>query len=185
MSINRRSEPREMEPIRDKADLESWKRELAKQSDRDYMLGMLLLNTGMRLTEALQLRVRDVRGREKVRIRANQELVYPLHGAIRKLLAAYTSNMDQDEWLFSSRKGEGPLQRDQASKLLKGCAKRAGISSFGVHSLRKTFGYHYYKASKDVEFLRKLFRQSSQSVTLSYIGVIGEGADSLDDTFSL
>ncbi|WP_444684263.1 tyrosine-type recombinase/integrase [Alkalicoccus luteus] len=185
MGGNHRSKPREMEPIKNKADLERWKRELAKQSDRDYMLGLLLLNTGMRLSEALQLRVRDVRGREKVRIKADQEFVYPLHGAVRKLLAAYTSNMDQDDWLFSSRKGGGPLQRDQASKLLKGCAQRAGIPSFGVHSLRKTFGYHYYQASGDVEFLRKLFRQSSQSVTLSYIGVIGEGADSLDDTFSL
>lgn len=37
--------------------------------------------------------------------------------------------------------------------------------------MRKTFGYHYYKKTKDVALLMDLFNHSSQSVTLRYIGI--------------
>lgn len=37
--------------------------------------------------------------------------------------------------------------------------------------MRKTFGYYYYKNTKDIELLMKLFNHSSQSITLSYIGI--------------
>ena len=40
--------------------------------------------------------------------------------------------------------------------------------------MRKTFGYHYYKKTKDIALLMNLFNHSSQSVTLRYIGVSQE-----------
>ncbi|MCQ6289391.1 recombinase, partial [Bacillus cereus] len=39
----------------------------------------------------------------------------------------------------------------------------------GTHSMRKTFGYHYYKQEKDVYSLIKLFGHQTQSETLRYI----------------
>ncbi|WP_252456770.1 hypothetical protein [Macrococcoides canis] len=41
----------------------------------------------------------------------------------------------------------------------------------GTHSMRKTFGYHYYKKTKDIALLMDLFNHSSQFVTLRYIGI--------------
>lgn len=37
--------------------------------------------------------------------------------------------------------------------------------------MRKTFGYHFYRKTKDVALLMDLFNHSSQSVTLSFIGI--------------
>jgi len=45
--------------------------------------------------------------------------------------------------------------------------------------MRKTFGYHYYKKTKDVALLMDLFNHSSQSVTLRYIGINQEVINSL------
>lgn len=50
-------------------------------------------------------------------------------------------------------------------------AKSIGLREIGTHSMRKTFGYHYYKKTKDVALLMDLFNHSSQSVTLRYIGI--------------
>ncbi|HQE49809.1 MAG TPA: hypothetical protein PKV93_10730 [Fervidobacterium sp.] len=37
--------------------------------------------------------------------------------------------------------------------------------------MRKTFGYHAYKAGYDLSQIRKLLNHSSPSVTLRYIGI--------------
>jgi integrase len=36
----------------------------------------------------------------------------------------------------------------------------------GTHTLRKTFGYHFYQEHKDIGLLQYLFNHSSQRVTL-------------------
>ncbi|MCQ9844315.1 site-specific integrase, partial [Staphylococcus aureus] len=49
--------------------------------------------------------------------------------------------------------------------------KSIGLSEIGTHSMRKTFGYHYYKQTKDVALLMAVFNHSSQYITLRYIGI--------------
>lgn len=44
----------------------------------------------------------------------------------------------------------------------------------GTHTLRKTFGYHYYKKTKDIAMLQEIFRHSSPEITLRYIGITQE-----------
>lgn len=46
-----------------------------------------------------------------------------------------------------------------------------GLDDIGTHTLRKTFGYHFYKQTKDVAFLQELFNHSDQRTTLRYIGI--------------
>lgn len=51
-------------------------------------------------------------------------------------------------------------------------AEHFGIEErIGTHTLRKTFGYHYYLKTHDVGTLMKLFNHSSETVTLCYIGI--------------
>ena len=52
-----------------------------------------------------------------------------------------------------------------------------GIQNFGTHSLRKTFGYHYYKNTKDIATLMQVFNHGSQNITLRYIGIEQEDLD--------
>nr|WP_231690017.1 tyrosine-type recombinase/integrase [Cytobacillus solani] len=55
----------------------------------------------------------------------------------------------------------------------------------GTHTLRKTFGYHFYQKYKDVAVLQQIFNHSSPAVTMRYIGINQDIMDEAVDGFSL
>lgn len=50
-------------------------------------------------------------------------------------------------------------------------AEYVGLDGIGTHTLRKTFGYHFYKQTKDVAMLQEIINHSDQRATLRYIGI--------------
>jgi integrase len=64
-------------------------------------------------------------------------------------------------------------------------AKEFSLQNFGCHSLRKTFGYHFYQKHKDVVTLMKIFNHSSQQTTMKYIGIEQEQIDLVIKEFGL
>lgn len=78
---------------------------------------------------------------------------------------------DADDWLFASRKGEGNISTTQAYRVLAKAGDWIGRKDIGTHTMRKTFGYHYYKRTKDVATLMEIFGHASQSITKRYIGI--------------
>lgn len=63
------------------------------------------------------------------------------------------------------------LSRTYAWRILHEAGKQFGIDSLGTHSMRKTFGYHFYLQTQDTAILQKIFNHSSESITLRYIGI--------------
>ena len=63
--------------------------------------------------------------------------------------------------------------------------KNIGLEEIGTHTLRKTFGYWFYKETKDIALLQQLFNHSSPSITLKYIGINQDVLDTALDNFSL
>ena len=57
------------------------------------------------------------------------------------------------------------------------------VDCLGCHSMRKTFGYHYYKQTKDIALLQKIFNHSSPAITLAYIGIDQDRMDRAYTTF--
>ena len=92
--------------------------------------------------------------------------------------------MRDHDYLFPSKKG-GHIGRVQAYTLLNDAAKEAGLEDIGTHTLRKTFGYHFYKRTKDVALLQNIFNHSAPSVTLRYIGINQDIIDAAVENFSL
>ena len=65
-------------------------------------------------------------------------------------------------------------------------AKVAGVKiKMGTHTMRKTFGFHFYQQTKDVALLQVLFNHSSPSVTLRYIGINQNILDKAMERFCL
>ncbi|MEK4758102.1 hypothetical protein NSS69_09150 [Macrococcus sp. FSL W8-0367] len=64
-----------------------------------------------------------------------------------------------------------PISRIQVYRVLNHSTKSIGFSEIDTYSMRKTFGYHYYKKTKDIALLMNLFNHSSQTVILRYIGI--------------
>lgn len=164
-----------VQPIRDKEDIAAMKRELLKKGMRDLLLFIVGINTGLRISDILQLQVGDVRDVSHICIvekktgKKKKAFVTPY---LREQLDTYISGMDDDEYLFTSQKGQNrPITRVQAYRILNAAAKAVGLEEVGTHTLRKTFGYHHYQQFKDVAILQELFNHSAPSVTLRYIGI--------------
>lgn len=105
---------------------------------------------------------------------------------LKKEVREYIKDMPLHHYLFQSRIGKNkPLDRRTVDWILKTAAIECGIENIGTHSMRKTFGYHYYKKTKDVAMLMDLFNHSSPAITLRYIGIRQDQRDKAMSNFDL
>lgn len=178
-----------VQPIRDKEKIEEMKVELLKNGTRDYLLFYTGINTGLRISDILKLQVKDVRDKTHISIKeqkTDKPKRFKINNGLKDALNRFITNMDDEEYLFKSRKGDNkPITRVQAYRILNDAAKRIGLEEIGTHTLRKTFGYHFYQQTKDVALLQALFNHSAPSVTLRYIGINQDMMDNAMDDFSL
>lgn len=173
-----------VQPIRDPDTLDEIKRYLKSTQPRNYLLFVLGINTGLRISDILKLRVGDVKGThislremktgKQKRIRITPEL--------KRELKPYIEGKEDHLYLIRSRQGiNKPIGRSMAYKLLNKVAKIFGLEEIGTHTMRKTMGYHFYRQNKDVALLQEIFNHSSPKVTLRYIGI---NQDTMDQAMS-
>lgn len=178
---------KEVQPIRDLTQIETMKKALRNQSERDYLLFTMGINTGLRVSDLLALTVGDVRGKlfytlkeqktgKTKRIRLT---------SVKDDIEHFTAGKDDLQPLFLSRTGDKAITRIQAYRILNDTAKAQGLEEIGTHTMRKTFGYHFYKRTHDVAMLQMLFNHSAPSITLRYIGITQEEIDKCLDDFQL
>lgn len=160
-----------VQPIRSRAKINAIIGWLRERSERNAMLFIVGIHTGLRISDILKLRAGDVRGTHVVlnETKTRKRKWTRVTPDLRRELRAYTADMADDEYLFPSRQG-GPISRSMAYKILREAAEAHGLVDIGTHTLRKTFGYHVYLATKDVVVLQQLFNHSSPAITLRYIG---------------
>lgn len=178
-----------VQPIRDRKKIEAIKKVLRGSKLRDYVLFTLGINSGLRVSDLLKLNVSDVldeKGRVKDRItirerKTGKAKAFPFSDTVIKALKEYILDTHPQMALFPSRKGGGPITRQQAYRIINDAAKLVGIKDkIGTHTLRKTFGYHAYIAGVDVTRIQSLLNHSSPKETLRYIGIT---QDELDDVY--
>ena len=158
------------------------------KTGRNAMIFHLGINSAYRISDLLSLKYDDVfhedyRFREYIRTTELKTKKYkqfkpPEH--VRNALKSYAkkNRIKPGEWLFPSRRNRNAyLDRTNAWRFLSAAAEILGIKNFGTHSLRKTFGYHYYRKTRDIATLMKVFNHSSQNITLRYIGINQEDLD--------
>ena len=191
-----------VQPIRDTEMLEKCFT-IAREHDRKKRRGdvsweLILLvgfNTSLRVSDFRRFRVSDLRGKDYARIRAKKTgkeariLINPrAKRDINRLLAGRKG----DEYILQSRQIDPmthrprPVTRQRVYQIINAIARRAGIEDhIGCHTLRKTFGYHYYKMTGDVVSLQRILCHSFQRETLVYIGIVQENIDESLMKFSL
>ena len=178
-----------VQPIRDKNELEDMKTELLKLGYKNYMLFIIGINTGLRISDILNLKVYDVRDRSHIIIKekkTGKEKRFLINSQLRRDIEKFTSGMNNEEYLFQSRKGKNkPISRVQAYRVLNKAATKVGVKEVGTHTLRKTFGYWHYHIYKDVAILQDIFNHSAPSITLRYIGINQDIKDKTIEDFYL
>lgn len=141
---------------------------------RDKVLFVLGINSGLRVSDILNLKIKDVLGKEHLVIReqkTNKVKKFPLKEEVQKLINELCKKRDIDEPLFMSNRLSA-LDRSTVYRILNDAVSALGINvNIGTHSMRKTFGYHHYQQFHDLAILQKIFNHSSPSITLRYIGI--------------
>ncbi|HFJ9454159.1 tyrosine-type recombinase/integrase [Bacillus tropicus] len=178
---------KDVQPIRSKEQIADMKWALKRHcSERDYILFLVGLNTGLRVGDLLKLKVSDVRKKKKVLIKegktkkARQLNLSNIYDEIQEYIRTVDS-----EWLFPSRKGDKAITTTQAYRQLQKAADMAGLESVGTHTMRKSFGYWFYKQTKDVAKLQNILNHSHPQITLTYIGITAEEIEEDLDNFVL
>ncbi|QHI73791.1 tyrosine-type recombinase/integrase [Aminipila terrae] len=167
-----------VDPIRSTKDISNFVDYLRGKNERDYILALTGFYSGYRISDILNLKVKDFHNRdyfyfrEKKTKKQTKLLINPI---LKKAANEYIeqNDLEDNDYIFKSQKGYNqPISRQRAYKVLKDAARAVGLQgNFGTHSLRKTMGYHYYQQTKDVVTLKMIFNHSSVDVTLIYIGI--------------
>ncbi|WP_415746530.1 tyrosine-type recombinase/integrase [Streptococcus pseudopneumoniae] len=177
-----------VEPIRDKDDIQAMKDYLREWNERNYILFLFGINSGLRVGDILKIRVKDVQGRyiKLKEQKTGKKKKIKMTKTLKREVREYIQNKPHHHFLFQSRVGKNkPLDRRTVDWILKVAASECGIENIGTHSMRKTFGYHYYKKTKDIAMLMSLFNHSSPAITLRYIGIRQDQQDKAMSNFGL
>lgn len=142
---------------------------------RNYLLFEIGIYTGLRISDILNLKVKDVKDRRKITVRAiktGKQRNIAINKELLKDFKDYCETKADGEYLITSREGTNkPITRDMAYKIMRDIAEKFNLENIGTHSLRKTFGYHYYNKTKDIATLQSLYNHTHPSITLRYIGI--------------
>ena len=178
-----------VEPIRTRSKIERVKQVLKLKKERDFLLFVMGINCGLRISDLLKLKISDVKNKTHIEIteqKTGKNKRFPITPVIKSVLSNYIKNKKPEQWLSASQKGPKAITRIQAYRIIKNASKIAGLDEhIGTHSLRKTFGYHFYQQTKDVALLQNILNHSSPNVTLRYIGINQDIIDSQLNLFSL
>ena len=148
-----------VEPIRTLDNIEKIKKVLKSKKDRNFLLFILGINCGLRVSDLLQLKISDIKNKthiELVEQKTGKIRRFPLNPILTKLLNDYIKNKDENQWLFKSQKGVNqPITRIQAYRIIKKACERAGIqndiSSF--HAGAETHIYCHNKNANGETFM--------------------------------
>jgi len=183
-----------VQPIRDPRKVEAIKDFLLLRNERDFVMFVLGINTGLRISDILPLRVIDVKGIyiDIYEEKTGKHQLIKINAILRKVLDAYIKGKPDYEYLFKSRnkkhktgKINEPISSSMAYKILSGAAKHFGLTSIGTHSMRKTFGYFFHMREKDITLLMDHFNHDEESITLRYIGIKQDTLDEAIDRHGL
>ncbi len=170
----------DIQPIRDINKLQAMNAVLRARDPKYWCFFTLGIHTGLRISDILQLRVKDITDMTRItEQKTHKKRFLFINASIQQEIEAYVheAGLEENDYLIPSRKHKDgvvqPIGRRQARLVLKEAAAVCGLDprTIGTHSLRKTFGYHFYMKTKDIATLMYIFNHSSERVTLRYIGV--------------
>ncbi|MGL5085362.1 MAG: tyrosine-type recombinase/integrase, partial [Clostridium sp.] len=142
-------------------------------NERDLVMFEIGLKTLLRISDILELRVKDVKGKTVIRkklVKTKRDVNIPIRTDLKKILDKYCEDKPNNEYLIKSRNGiNKPISRVQAYRVLNDMAKYLGMERIGTHSLRKTGAYHIYKTTNDIDLVRRLLGHKSKEEVYEYI----------------
>lgn len=164
------------EPIKNKEVVKEILLALKKENKRNAIMFGLGVYCGFRISDILNLKVKDVRHKWNLKIKQQKTgkmIEVPLNRELKKIIDEYTEEMQDTDYLIKSRKGDNKaISETQAYRIMQEIAQEFKLNNIGCHSTRKTFAYWLYiDNKKDIGLVQKALGHQSSATTLSYIGM--------------
>ena len=148
---------------------------------RDYTILLLLLDTGIRLSELADIRVENVDIKQScllVRGKGNKERMVPFGTQVRRTLWRDISSfrpepqVAENAHLFLTSSGN-PLKRGAIRLMLSRLGQKAGISGVrcSAHTFRHTFAKQYLTQGGDIFSLQRILGHSSLEMVKVYVNL--------------
>ncbi|MBT2659002.1 tyrosine-type recombinase/integrase [Bacillus sp. ISL-18] len=174
-----------VDALRDLEQINSMKEQLKKQSYRDYLLFVVGINTGLKISELLLIKVKELFNSEGEikdfyhysEMESERRKTVFLNNKVKEAVLSYLNQVNREEqmYLFQSRKFKQPITRQQAYRIIHEAAVKVGIEGkIGTNSLAKTFGFHAFKQGVSIALLQKHFNHSTPAETLKFLGITKE-----------
>ena len=147
----------------------------AIDNPRHRLLVELLYSAGLRVSEAVKMKVNDLDFPEKMgKVRSgkgkkDRHIILSVN-LIEKLKKHLEKRKENSEYLFPSH--EGFLSIRMAQKIVNNAAKKAGIKKrVFCHALRSSFATHLLEAGTDIRIIQELLGHADLSTTQKYVNV--------------
>ncbi|MCR8827533.1 tyrosine recombinase XerC [Pseudosulfitobacter koreensis] len=144
---------------------------------RDIAVLTLLWGCGLRISEALSLRGRDVPLPQVMRItgKGGKERIVPVVGAAQQAVDAYVAAcphiLQDDQPLFRAVRG-GALAPRAIQKAMESARMQLGLPATATpHAMRHSFATHLLNAGGDLRSIQELLGHASLSTTQAYTAV--------------
>lgn len=184
------------EPIKDRAIIEGIKTALnIKKTRKYYALFCTGINTALRISDILKLKVSDVKSGyvHTTETKTGKRKQFPINDALQAVLENYIREfqLKDDDYLFFSNKKDGSrntkyIDQSQAYRKLKEVIEDLYSDiHFSTHVLRKTCGFWLYQRTKDITLVMHALNHNSVAVTLRYIGLSQESVDNAFNSLNL
>jgi integrase/recombinase XerD len=173
--------------------------QLLKQPDkntfsglRDYTLILLLLDTGLRISEALNLKIKDINLETGTifvsRGKGDKERTVPMGSFLRKALVEYMkhiSDLELDDYIFITVH-DNQLDRHRFGERLKNYGDKAGIENIRVspHTFRHTFAVNYLRNGGNIYYLQSILGHTTLDMVKKYLQSINDDVINAHSKFS-
>lgn len=167
------------------------------QSDRNVVLFQLCIATGYRVQDISDLTIGEIREalnngyfliQEKKQYNSWETIIknnpdsnkkkpnkrkHDIEPQLDSILKRYIKSKKKSEYAFPSQKnkGETPITPKSYSAILSNVAKSLNLKNISGHSLRKTYAWRLWKATKNLEYVRIALGHKSIEVTKRYLGL--------------
>src|SRR5271168_1744585 len=143
---------------------------------RDRVVLTVLYGSGLRVSEATQLKPPDIDARRKVlwvrqgKGRKDRQTLLP--PKLLELLRAYWRTEHPGDWMFPSANGTRPIGPKTVYLACRAAARAAGISKpVHPHSLRHAFATHLLEAGTNLRTIQILLGHANLETTARYLQV--------------
>ncbi len=148
-----------------------------KKGLRDYTMLYLMLMTGMRVSELLNLQIEDIdfyNSYITVRMgKGRKDRIIPLNDSIKALLKEYLSKTRPKHGIFDNE-NSSKSRRGVLYVIKKYCKKAKIEKNITPHTFRHTFATLLLKKGENIRLVQSLLGHSNISTTAIYLHIIDE-----------